>query len=328
MKKIVIGIGIFFVLAIAAFAMKSDSKIATELRCNFGSGTDCYELLKDSKGDIAEINSENFKFLQKACDYEIADACVGMAYAYRDGKNAIKNPEQAKIFFEKASNLFKKSCANSNGKDCYEAANFNESLFAKRPTTKKEIRDIAELLEKGCRLEHKPACTELSDIYLLRHYNLSGLDIKSSAELFEFSMQKSCESEPKKYCGKLAEYYLFGDEFSVKNQFDFGKFEIMNLSRNSDFLISDLPGGKENKERISHYLDKACLSEDANSCIGLADFDVSRRRELLTKSCSLNNSEGCFLAGLDWEIESGKSATVIDFYKKACSLGLKQICNK
>lgn len=330
MKKIVIGIGSFLLLsAIALFALlKSESKFATEIRCNIGSGTDCYEMLKevdkDGKVSPQEHISNNLKYYEKACEKGFADACKELSYFYKKNKSF----DKAKLYSDKSKVLYLSSCEKGNGRDCFDAADFSNSIFLDRPTTEIEKKEIAALLEQGCRFNHNYSCVSLAQMYLHENIFYGGIDIKDSIDKFEFALQKSCEIEPKKYCRILSEYYLQGDKFSPKSRFSFGKYYIALLDNYP--LMPTLPKIVENtkyEKNIVYYLQKACLGDDEDACIGLwqlrfkTSLSLEERDKLLTKSCSLNNPEGCYIAAF----EGGNAP---ELYKKACLGGLKLACDE
>ena len=106
--------------------------------------------------------------------------------------------ELAQNEYDKALELFEKSCEEKNAAGCYAAGFINDNNFAKDSNATKSFAQFS----KACEMGDMDGCKSLGDIY----ENGRGgqeIDDKKSMQLY----QKACSGGVGAACWKLAGYY-------------------------------------------------------------------------------------------------------------------------
>jgi len=137
-------------------AEPSDEKIELSgeyvQKCENGDAKMCYRLYQINEGGvIAGLTKEKAKsYLYRACNLELAKACLDIAVMFDDGKKEKMDKEKAKLYYEKACNGKNSDACNNLGMLYYTGEGIDED----RGKAKK-------YLKKACDLGLKQACTPL-----------------------------------------------------------------------------------------------------------------------------------------------------------------------
>lgn len=174
--------------------------------CDKGDGKACFDLGDKYNGmrwGIDQDYAMTMQYYTKSCEYGYGSACNELGAAYKRGKGVKKDPEQSKMYYNKALALYEKECNSGMAKSCknlgmiysfemYDTKNVDS-------TSTKLFQKTFELYDADCNKDDAEGCYQIASYYLRGNPTLN---IAKDEILAKEFYDKSCKLGESSACNR------------------------------------------------------------------------------------------------------------------------------